>query len=139
MVVKMKTRTIRQKVLIKAAPEDVYDALMNPKKHSKFTGSKVKISPRVGGRFFIFDGGLSGTNLALVKNRKIVQKWHCRMEDWPEKHYSKATFSFRKIKGGTQLALTQTSVPAACYWDISQGWKIYYWKPMKKMLEKKKS
>jgi activator of HSP90 ATPase len=63
-----------------------------------------------------------------------VQNW--RASDWPEGHYSKATFAFKEIPGGTRLTFTQTEVPAKQYEDISQGWRDYYWAPMKEMLEK---
>ncbi len=34
------------------------------------------------------------------------------------------------------LTFTQTDVPDEFYEDISQGWRDYYWKPMKEMLDK---
>ncbi len=33
--------TINQKVIIPASPEEVYEAYVDPKKHSAFTGSKA--------------------------------------------------------------------------------------------------
>jgi hypothetical protein len=38
--------------------------------------------------------------------------------------------------GETQLIFTQSGVPEEFYDDIRQGWKDYYWIPMKEMLEK---
>ena len=49
----MATKTIRQTVQFGARPEDVYDALMDPKKHAKFTGAKATISRKVGGSFSV--------------------------------------------------------------------------------------
>jgi activator of HSP90 ATPase len=82
----------------------------------------------------VFDGYGEGTNIELIPDSKIVQNW--RAGDWPEGHYSKATFSFKEIPGGTRLTFNQTEVPAKQYDDISQGWRDYYWAPMKEMLEK---
>jgi activator of HSP90 ATPase len=130
----MKTKTIKQSVTIKANPHEVYEALMDSRKHSKFTGEKASISRKVGGRFSIFDGGLTGTNLELVQDNQIVQAW--RGNDWPKGHYSVATFLLKKIKGGTRLVFTQIGVPDREYKGINQGWRDYYWKPMKEMLEK---
>ena len=75
-------KTIKQKIIFKATPEDVYEALMDSKKHSKFTGSKAVISRRVGGKFTCYDGSLSGETIELVANKRIVQRW--RSDDWPE-------------------------------------------------------
>ncbi len=130
----MKTKTISQSVIFKATPHEVYEAIMDPKKHSEFTGSKARINNKVGGKFSIYDGDIEGVNLELVPDQKIVQSW--RYSDWPEGHYSTATFSLKKVSQGTQLTFTQTAVPEELYKDVSQGWRDYYWAPMKEMLEK---
>jgi activator of HSP90 ATPase len=129
----METKTIRQTVTFKAAPHDVYEALMDAKKHAKFTGGKAAVSRAIGGKFSTFDGYAEGVNLELVPDKKIVQTW--RAEDWPEEHYSRVTFSLNKLKEGTRLTFTQSGVPEEQYGDVSQGWQDYYWVPMKKMLE----
>jgi activator of HSP90 ATPase len=130
----MANRTIRQSVTLKASPHDVYEALMDSKKHTKFTGGKTSISREVGGKFSAFDGYAEGVNLQLVPDKKIVQSW--RASDWPEGHYSEATFLFKEIKGGTRLTFNQTGVPEEQSDEIAQGWRDYYWAPMKEMLEK---
>jgi activator of HSP90 ATPase len=130
----MNTKSIRQSVTIKAGPHEVYEALMDARKHAAFTGGRAVISREVGSRFSTFDGYAEGVNLELVPDRKIVQTW--RASDWPEGHYSRATFALEGVKGGTRLVFTQTGVPEASYEDIAQGWRDYYWKPMKEMLEK---
>jgi activator of HSP90 ATPase len=107
---------------------------MDSRKQSKFTDAKASISRRIGGKFSAYDGYIEGVNLELVPDEKIVQSW--RGSDWPEGHYSKATFILKKIEGGTQLTFIQTGVPEDQHDSISQGWRDYYWKPMKKMLEK---
>ena len=129
----METKTVKQTATFKTSPHEVYEALMDSKKHAKFTGDKATMSRKVGGKFSTFDGYSEGTNLELIPDRKIVQTW--RASDWPEGHYSKVTFSFKEIPGGTRLTFTQTDVPAKQYDDISQGWRDYYWAPMKEMLE----
>lgn len=68
-------RTIRQSVTVGATPEQVYEALMNSKKHAKFTGAAAKISRKVGGKISAYDGYISGTNVELVENKKIVRMW----------------------------------------------------------------
>lgn len=130
----MEIKTIRQSVALRVSPHDVYEALMDSRKHSQLTGAKASISREVGGKFSAFDGYCEGTNLQLVPDKKIVQSW--RASDWAEDHYSKVTFSLKEVKDGTHLTFTQTGVPEEQYEDIAQGWRDYYWAPMKKMLEK---
>ena len=130
----METRMIKQTVTFKAAPHDVYEALMDSKKHTKFTGDKASISRKVGCKFSTFDGYSEGTNLELVQDTKIVQTW--RASDWPEGLYSTATFSFKAIPAGTRLTFTQSGIPEKQYEEIAQGWRDYYWTPLKAMLEK---
>lgn len=134
MEVRMKTQTIRQSIKFKASPHEVYEALMDSRKHSRFTGSKASISRQVGGKFSAYDGSLEGESLELVPDARIVQSW--RSSDWPEGHYSRATFSLKETTGGTQLTFTQTGVPEEFYEDIKQGWHDFYWEPMKSMLVK---
>ncbi len=130
----MKTKTIRQSVTFKTSAHAVYEALMDSRKHARFTGAKAKISRKVNGKFAAYDGYIEGIHLDLVPDKKIVQSW--RGSDWPDGHFSKATFSLKKIKNGVRLTFTQSGVPVEHYRDINQGWRDYYWKPMKEMLER---
>jgi activator of HSP90 ATPase len=86
---------------------------MDSRKHSRFTDAKASISRRIGGKFTAYDGYIEGVNLELVPDKKIVQSW--RGSDWPEGHYSKATFALKKVEGGSQLNFTQTGVPEEQY------------------------
>jgi activator of HSP90 ATPase len=130
----MKTRTIKQSATIKANPHEVYEALVDSRKHTKFTGAKARISRKVGGTFSAYGRYIQGINLNLVPDKRIVQAW--RGSDWPKGHYSIATFLLKRIKGGTRLVFSQIGVPDREYKGINQGWRDHYWKPMKEMLEK---
>jgi activator of HSP90 ATPase len=127
-------KTIKQTAKFKVSPKEVYEALMDSKTHSRFTGGKAVISPKVGGKFTAYDGYCWGENLELVEGKKIVQSWTA--SDWPEGHMSKVTFALAKDGKGTKLTFTQTNVPDEFAKDIAQGWKDYYWVPMKEMFEK---
>ena len=133
-VIFIKTKNIEQSVTIKAAPHEVYESLMDSHRHSKLTGEKADISRKVGGKFTAYGQYIEGVNLELLPDKKIVQSW--RASDWPEGHYSKATFLLAEIEGGTQLTLIQTGVPEEQSDDISQGWWDFYWTPMKEQLER---
>lgn len=129
----MKTKTIRQVVSFKVTPHEVYEALMDSRKHARFTEAAARISRRVGGKISAYDGYVDGLNLALVPDKKIVQSW--RGSDWPEGHYSKASFALARTKTGTRLTFTQTGVPDDQYRPTRLGWKEHYWEKMKAMLE----
>jgi len=130
----MEAREIKQEVSIKAAPHEVYECLMDSKKHSEVTGDTAIISREVGGSFSAFSGYATGKNLELVPDEKITQTW--RASDWEEGHYSQITITLEEVDGATKLTFTQTGVPAEQYEDVSKGWYDYYWEPMKDYLEK---
>jgi len=130
----MESKDIRQAVTFKAGAHEVYELLMDAKKHSALAaGDEVKISRKVGGKFNV-GGYVEGVNMELVPDEKIVQSW-C-YEDWPEGHFLMATFIFKEEGGKTKMTFTQTGVPVQFYEDIKQGWIDYYWTPMREMLEK---
>jgi activator of HSP90 ATPase len=122
---KIKTKNLKQTARIPAGPEAVYEALMTSKGHRAFTGEAAKISTKVGGSFSAYAGWCEGKNLELKPGRKIVQSW--RGGDWPEGHYSTATFTLKAVKGGTELAFTQVGIPAGLFEDIKGGWIEHYW------------
>ncbi len=130
----MNTKNIHQTVSIKAPVNVVYKALMNSREHSRITGAKAVIGTKPGSPFSVWEGGIRGITLSVIPEKKIVQAW--RDEGWPKDHYSVASFSFEKTGRGTKLVFDQYGVPLHVYRQISDGWKIYYWNPMRMMLEK---
>jgi activator of HSP90 ATPase len=131
----MKTTTITQSVTFNAAPEDVYDLIMDAKKHSAFTGSKATTSKKVKGKFKVFDGYCQGYNIELTESKKIIQAWHFSEEGWPEDHFSICTFLFEKAGQKTKLTFQQTDVPEQNAEALKKGWKEFYWEPMKEYLK----
>lgn len=123
------SKTIKQKIKFKTTPHEMYEMLMDSKKHKEFTGEKAKISKKVGGKFTAYDGYCEGVNLELVPDKKIVQQW--RANDWPKGHYSLTTYKFSKIKTGTMLDFTQKDIPDDQYEEIKKGWLEFYWNKMK--------
>jgi activator of HSP90 ATPase len=126
---------LRQKVLIPASPEEVYDAFVDAKKHSAFTGSKATCDSKVGGEFTAWDGYIWGKNLELQKGKKIVQEWSTT--DWPD-HFppSKLELIFKKTKGGTEISMIHSNVPAEQADELAEGWVEFYWEPLKKYFTK---
>ena len=129
-------KTIEQEIIIKCSPHEIYEAFMDSKKHSKFTESKAKISREVGGSFSIYEGSINGENVELIQDKKIVQTWRSEDEDWPEKYYSTITLILEPIDQGTLIKFKHVDIPKAAYESVKEGWDIYYWDPLKEMLEK---
>ena len=127
-------KTIRQSVTFKASPHAVYEALMDSRRHAAFSGRPASISRKPGGRFTAYGPYLSGVNIELIPDKKIVQFW--RSNNWPKFHYSTVTFALTKVKGGTRLRFTQAGVPDNDYKAKKRGWVRSYWEPMKAMLER---
>ena len=130
----MRTRTIRQTVVLPGTPEAVYRALMTTREHEAFTESPARISPKVGGAFRAWDGYIRGKNLELVPGKTIVQAWRAAEEDWPEDHFSTVTFRLSPVRNGTRLTMTHADVPADHASQLASGWKEFYWEPLKRYL-----
>lgn len=130
-----KVTTIKQRVTVHATPEQVYEAFMDPKKHSDFTGSKATCNPKVGGKFTAWDGYISGKNLELEKGKRIVQEWIST--DFPEGSApSRLELKFTKTKGGTQILMVHSNVPEEQADDVAEGWREFYWEPLKEYFKK---
>ncbi|MFA5107685.1 MAG: SRPBCC family protein [Patescibacteria group bacterium] len=131
----MKTITIKQGGMFPQSPHELYEIWLDSKKHAALTGDEAEISRKVKGLFFAFGGWATGVNMELVKDKKIVQTW--RGDDWPEGVFSTITLKLLPAKGGTKLLFTQTGVPASKAKGVAQGWRDYYWTPLKKKANNK--
>jgi activator of HSP90 ATPase len=130
----METKTIKQNITFKAHPGELYEMIMDAKKHSQLVGGKVKMSRKINGQFDVFDGYCKGYNIELIKDIRIVQAWNFLEDGWPADHYSICTFEFEKMGKQTKMRFTQTHVPAHKAEALKDGWKTYYWNPIKQML-----
>jgi uncharacterized protein YndB with AHSA1/START domain len=127
----LKTKIIKQTVLIPASPIEVFDAYTDPGKQSEFTGSEATGKPRVGESFTAWAGYIEGKYLELKPGKRIVQEW--RTGEFPEgTANSRLKIDLKVADGGTELNMVHSEVPEAIASDIEQGWIDFYWEPMKK-------
>jgi uncharacterized protein YndB with AHSA1/START domain len=127
----MKTKTIKQKVIIPASPKEVYEAYTDPKKHSAFTESKATGKPVVGGKFTAWDGYIFGKYLELDDGKRVVQEW--TSTDFPEGYGpSKLELCFNETPKGTELVMVHSNVPEEIADEAADGWVEWYWDPLKK-------
>ena len=132
-----KTRTIVQKVVVPATPDEVYEAFMDPEKHSEFTHTETEGSQEVGGEVFASDGYITARNVELTKGKKIVKEW--TTSEWPDGYPpSLLELDLRSVKGGTELTMTHSKVPDEQADDYAEGWMEYYWNPMVEYFERMK-
>jgi activator of HSP90 ATPase len=125
-----RTRTITQKFVVAAPPAEVYDALVSPRKLAAVTGSPATGSRRVGGRFTVWDGYITGVHRELVASKRIADDW--RTTEWPEGAAdSRVTLTFKKVARGTEVRMVHSNVPAEQAARYRQGWIDYYWTPLK--------
>jgi len=127
----MKTKTLQQTVRFKASPQEVYETLMDSKKHTSLSGEPARISRKVGGKFTAWGSHLTGFNLVLKPGEKIVQAW--RATGWWPDHHSIAIFDICKVPGGSKLKFTQIGIPPNRYSGHYRGWIETYWTPMKEI------
>ena len=128
----MDTSTINQTVEFDGVtPHEVYEAIMDEAKHAVFTNSEAKISREVDGEIQAYNGSLTGKNLKLIPDQKIIQEWRGNEQGWPEDHFSTLTIDLTPTDNGTKLMLNQEGVPTELLKNYDSGWEEYYWKPMK--------
>lgn len=118
-------------------PKVIYTAWLNSKGHSKMTGSKAKINPKVNSGFIAWDGYISGKTTELKTDKKIVQKW--RTTEFPE-HAQDSLLEVKlsPVQSGTKLTIEHKNIPDGQAESYKKGWKDFYFKPMEKYFNSKK-
>ena len=115
--------------------QKLYNAWLDSKEHSSFTGSKAVISKGLNRKFTAYDGYISGKNLILEPHKRIVQSW--RATDFPDKHPdSFIEIVFEPKKSVTKVTLKHSGIPEGMGKNYKKGWKDFYFKPMKEYYNK---
>jgi activator of HSP90 ATPase len=71
----------------------------------------------------------------LEEGKRIVQEWVT--SDWPEGYPpSYLELTLRETKGGTEVSMVHSDVPAEQAEDLREGWNDYYWKPLRDYFKK---
>jgi activator of HSP90 ATPase len=128
---------IRRETELKASPQRVYEALLDASQFSALTGAPAEIERVAGGAFSCFGGIITGRNVELIPNKRIVQAW--RVKFWPEGVYSIVSFELQPKDTGTQLTMTHDAFPAGMRAHLNGempegGWDRQYLEPLRKYL-----
>ncbi len=116
---------------IQASVQDVYNALVNPNVIELWTGDDVIMDDQVGTEFSLYDGNISGKNLEIEKEKKIVQQWYFGEQE----EQSIVTIKLHDDKGNTSVEVRQTNIPDEAYENIVEGWSDAYFEPIMELLE----
>lgn len=122
--------SLKMSVTLPVKAEKLYKAWLNSKEHAAFTGGGAKVSAKVGGKFTAWDGYISGKNLELKANKKIVQSWRTSefADNAPD---SVLEITFEEKNGKTKLSLYHYDLQKGDAKKYRDGWRDYYFEPMK--------
>jgi uncharacterized protein YndB with AHSA1/START domain len=116
---------------IPASARQIYDAWLDSGGHSEMTGGKARMSDVLGAEVSAWNGYISGRNLELVPNARIVQSW--RTTKFTGQHQdSIITVTLEETAGGTVLTLVHSNVPDEHRSYEEGGWQSNYFEPMRK-------
>lgn len=128
-------KIIQQSVVLPATAERLFDMYLDPVIHGAIAGGTVIISPREGSEFRAFDGMITGSTIAVVPKRHIVQLW--RGSQWkPGDRDSVLVLTFLPDGANGKIELTHLYVPESDFDNVNKGWMDYYWEPWRAYLEK---
>ena len=125
--------SIHQEREFDAAPARVYRALIDPAEFSALTGgAATEIGDEPGAPFSAFGGMITGRQLEVVPERRIVQAW--RASGWSEGVYSIARFELEAAGAGTRLVFDHSGFPDGEHDHLAAGWDANYWQPLARYL-----
>jgi len=138
---------IHQEIMFAAPAARVYEALtmteqfdkvvrlsaaMNSGMQKMLGTTPTSIDPVAGGAFALFGGYVTGRNLELVPNARIVQAW--RAGSWDAGDYSIAKFVLLDQGPATKLTFDHAGFPNDAAEHLAEGWHVNYWEPLAKLL-----
>lgn len=107
---------------VPAPPEEVYRALTFQPTVQLWTGAPATMSEEPGTEFSLWEGNISGKNLAFEPGKKIIQEWYFGDHE-PE---SIVTLILHPYKHGTSVELRHVNIPDEDYEDMVEGWNEVY-------------
>lgn len=109
-------KAIKRYYSLHASPADVYNALTNQVMLEIWTGEKAEFTLEPDTEFSLWDGSITGRNLAFEQDRLISQIWYFEEEE------SQVTIKLHPDKDGTSVELRHENIPDEAYENISDGW-----------------
>lgn len=116
---------------LNASPEDVYNALTNPKMLEIWTGEPAVMQTEPNTEFSLWNGAICGLNLEFEENRKIVQQWFFGEDS----ESSIVTIKLHPVKNKTSVEVNQTNIPDDAYANIADGWEEDYFASLDELFD----
>lgn len=129
---------IRQSVILPATAERLFEMYLDPAEHAAFTGMPVTIGREPGAEFRAFDGQLTGSILAVVPPRLVVQSWRSTKFE-PSDSDSTLILTFTSEGDAGRVDLVHLDVPDHDFQGVTEGWPKYYWSPWRAYLESRRT
>jgi len=128
----MKTHSFKLSFSVPAKPEEVFSALTESRKISKWSGQKGSFGNRVGGKYQLFDGYVKGKIRVFKPGKELAHTWE--PNDWPEgSGQSIVKYKLTASKRGTKVVLQHVGFPDAKQRaDTRGGWKEFVIDPLNK-------
>lgn len=139
------SESIHQEVVFKARRNRLYEALTDGAQFDKVVrlsaaaqsltlpdNKPTMISPEAGGAFSLFGGIITGRQIELVPNQRIIQAW--RSAGWGAGLYSIASFDLVEQGSDTKLLFDHRGFPNGAAAHLLEGWNGNYWEPLRKFL-----
>lgn len=137
---------IHQEVMFHASPTRLYrilttnefdkvvqlSAAMSGAMKTKHGAAPTMIDSQPGGAFSFFGGYITGRNIELVADTRLVQVW--RSASWDAGIFSIVRFALDGQGKDTRLIFDHTGFPNDAAATLAKGWSDNYWLPMAKVL-----
>ena len=115
-------KTFKKTFKINAEPSDVYSALTNPYTIELWSGYPATMSEVPGSEFSLWEGDITGKNLEIIKDKKVVQEWY--FGEMSEK--SIVTILIQPDRENSLVTVEHSNIPDDDFADIAEGWREYY-------------
>jgi len=136
---------IHQEVPFQASCRDIYAALTNSQRFDALTrlsdavtlltapnAKATTISPELGGAFTLFGGYITGRNLVMIRDVRLVQAW--RAGGWSTGEFSIVSFDLHPQGAGCRVIFDHRGFPDSQGASLAYGWRVHYWEPLAKLL-----
>ena len=114
---------------------DVFEAIVDEKKHKKFSKNDVVVLSRELGGKCNWYNTMEGTILKFCQDKSYSHTW--RASDWPKNHFAEVKMEFSQVENKARLTFTLNNPPPTSPLSAEQwkmGWTVAYWNPIKEML-----
>jgi len=118
---------LSRRVTVGASPADVYEVLVDSERHGALVGAATDIGTTMGDPVSLLDGDATGIVMEVLPDRHVVLALQHKLDGWPDRHSSTATFMLRaEAAGGTTVVVFEQDVPTDLADAVAERWQTAY-------------